>query len=350
MTQHPAPGPAKGRVALAGLSAFSTPHLYMAQLLRGPLSVADLLIPSVLRSTELAVAANLANSLAAASAVSAWRTSLITDHLALQLASSARSLAAPYEQIAAILQSTDLSLDFTDWITRLAPSTEVLRGISTPPLEALNSYLADIIPHPAMQQLQLARMAGHGINGLLATEILTGDKRVKLSGARERVEREVVQPWRAAPMAARQRLLGVLCGLDPELADLLDGAWARVDNPGPGAMVAIANFGVEVIDRTLRCAATDEVVQQWWAQTEAEPEVDQRGHPTRSARIRYILRQRKVDTKLVQSQETALTDMCRELVSQQNAAKHASRGSLAAVTAYLISTEAFLHQLFLPGN
>jgi hypothetical protein len=83
----------------------------------------------------------------------------------------------------------------------------------------------------------------------------------------------------------------------------------------------------------------------WWSSTGHASKIERNERPTRTDRIRFILRNRKGDISLLGSQCAALATMCSELISRQNAVKHASQATLQAATAYLISVEAFLHQL-----
>jgi hypothetical protein len=76
-------------------------------------------------------------------------------------------------------------------------------------------------------------------------------------------------------------------------------------------------------------------------------ELDARGRPTYATRARYILRDRGSQQKLVVSQVEAVVEQVSELRSRLQAGKHASSGSLVALKAHLVSTEAVLVQLTL---
>ena len=213
-------------------------------------------------------------------------------------------------------------------------------------MRALNTYLLEIGSSLSASQIEIAHNAGQGIGGLFGAEVLTGNRRLRLSGARQRVEDRIVRPWREARAGAYERLMNRLRALDPEIPELLDGAWNQIHLPGPGALVAIANFGVEAIDRVLQLAAPDAAVIEWCTAHGLSARAKDDGPVTRAARISYQLRSRPGDKKLVRSELSALITMCSELNSRLNAGKHASQGTLLALQAYLVSTEALLMQLF----
>jgi hypothetical protein len=75
--------------------------------------------------------------------------------------------------------------------------------------------------------------------------------------------------------------------------------------------------------------------------------LDERGRPTYGTRARYVLRDRGSQQKLVVSQVEAVVEQVPELRSRLQAGKHASSGSLVALKAHLVSTEAILIQLTL---
>ena len=68
---------------------------------------------------------------------------------------------------------------------------------------------------------------------------------------------------------------------------------------------------------------------------------------TRTARIRFVLRARKGDRRLVEEQATALIVSFTMIGKRLEAAKHASEGDVVAVRCYLLSVEALLAQLFI---
>lgn len=105
-------------------------------------------------------------------------------------------------------------------------------------------------------------------------------------------------------LAMRERLTR----LHAELPEKLDGAWQRIIDGGPDAAGQAATSLVEVIDWTLRLLGPDEAVLHWHA-AEGLPEQNLvvSGRPTRALRIRYVVRDRPHDARVVDLYVKALT-------------------------------------------
>jgi hypothetical protein len=318
------------------------------RLLRDQFRVADFVTPNIFRGVELAATSQVANILANQTAISAWRSALRTDDLVKNvLGAHAVSLSVLDSKVLENLtRLSKVSVGLTSWAAALAPGATVLRGLSSTPAVAYRNYLADLPSTPTHLQLGFSVSAGHGVNGLVATEVLTGElTEDEDEEATERVVGEVIAPWREAPFVARTELLMVLGEVDPKVPTLLDGAWDDVGRQGPAALEKVATCAIEALDRSIRAAARDEDVREWLRDRGGEGSLDD-GRPTRAARIRYLLRDRMSDAKLVVSQAESIVKLTDELVRRIQAAKHASSGNLATVRAHLVSVEAVLHELF----
>jgi hypothetical protein len=307
------------------------------------LAITDAFTPAVLRAAEVASTAQLAGFAFPDTAIAAWRTTLASEE-ALGRLIAGITLPFPPEVLDSLSRSISVTTELARWVAEHAPDATVLRGITRPALNAYNSYLT--VP-PAADQAWMAVHAGNGVGGLLGAELLTGELVDREDEAVSRVHLQVIQPWRQAPQAARERLHAVLADLDPGIPELLDGAWAEAVDPGPAAKTKLATCAVEALDRALRAAAPVADVRRWWAETNVTSEVDEKDRPTRSARVKFVLRARPGDRTMVDAQVSALATLSRELVSRLQAAKHSSASSQAAAEACLLAVEALLHQLFL---
>ncbi len=112
----------------------------------------------------------------------------------------------------------------------------------------------------------------------------------------------------------------------------------------------------EVIDRTLRAVAPDELVMRLHATgrlpKDSTYEKEGRLRPTRVGRIAAALHERQArEAKVVAAQAKALAASVSYLSENFQAGKHSSAGSVGLVRTYLVSVEAFLTQLlYEPGD
>lgn len=216
---------------------------------------------------------------------------------------------------------------------------------SAPAVSALSSYVDARPTLPATARWREVVFAGHGTRALAVSDLLLDDPVACEPVVAEQVEVIAVEPWREGMLDVREELSRALADLDPEIVNLLDGAWVDVQKPGPGALVKISSCAVEALDRALRTSAPDQAVRDW-AAGRGPRLLDGNGRPTRGARVRYVLRDRKGDQKLVEAQVDAAVAFINELIGRLQAAKHASVGDIAAVRAHLVSVESALGQLF----
>jgi hypothetical protein len=322
------------------------------RLVRDQIKLADLVTPSVLRSAELTSTARISELVAHATAVSSWRSTLLTEQLMRDLVGRPR-IAGLFDKpvLDDLLGVGHSAVILSRWAADLAPGRDILRGLTAVPLKSYQRYIDALPPEPHATQMRLSLVSGRGVNGLMGTELLTGDVDAEdEDAAAALVDIEVIEPWAAGPASARSELLVVLADLDATVPELLNGAWDDVVRQGPAALVKIANCAVEALDRSLRAVAPDDDVRQWIA-TDKKPAdfIDDNGRPTRAARLHFALRCRASDRMLVESQASALAVIHRELLGRLQASKHASAGNVAAVRAHLLSAEALLHQLFASG-
>jgi len=330
-------------IAAAQKSGFPTASLLHV------LNGIDRVTPPVLQVAELASAARLAQSIAGSTALDALRSAKVLDAASVAaLSSISRERATLYTDMASIVASVKVAEDLCKWVTSMDAGARVLRGISTPSIQALTSYVRIVERHPLSHSIQLSGFAGAGVTALLGTELLTGTLGQSEREARTRVQLQVIRPWTAAPQARRERLRSRLHALSPELPAFLDDAWNQAQKSGAVAISAFGNSCDELLNRALRAAAPDSEVEAWYIERQLEVERDSRGHPTHGARLRFLLRNRKGDRRLLQAQLSSLTIMRSELSSKFNAAKHASVGNSDEMETHLISIEAYLLQVFLP--
>jgi hypothetical protein len=320
-----------------------------AQLMRA-VRIGDVLTPAVLRGLQLDSGAALSKILFPDGAFTGWRSAMATQGIVAswtttqnfgsQLAISPHFL----EEMREVLR---INVNLSEVLANLHPAHS---AFAVRPLGAYQSYLGELPTTLTRRQQVVSRTAGHGINGLLATGVLLEvEPEADVETLVPLVNRDVVEAWTAGPAAVRAELYQRLRDLEPSIPELLEGAWHGVVHPAPARLVTIATCAVEAIDRALRAGAPDADVETWIPVSgrRAADFYAESGRLTRAARIRFILRTREGDRRLVEEQTVALIATCTMLRERLEAAKHASERDVVAVTCYLLSAEALLAQLFI---
>jgi hypothetical protein len=323
--------------------------LVEAQLMRA-VRVGDVLTPATLRGLQLGSGATLSKIVLSGSAFSGWRFSLATQNMVASWAKTQNfgsQVVLSSHFLEEMREVTRINVRLSEVLANLHPAQSVL---AVRPLGAYQNYLGQLPATLTRQQQVVSRAAGHGINGLLATGVLLEvEPGADVETLVPLVNHDVVAAWTAGPAVVRTGLYERLANLEPSVPELLEGAWHDVVHPAPARLVTIATCAVEAIDRSLRAGAPDADVQTWIPVSGRRPAdfYAESGRLTRAARIRFILRTRKGDRRLVEEQTVALIATCTMLRERLEAAKHASERDVVAVTCYLLSAEALLAQLFL---
>lgn len=323
----------------------------MLDTIRDQLRIADAVVPQALLGFEHSATAAITQALAGNTALQTWRTSLLLDDTVRAVVQSQfSSLGIEPMVLDSVRRASQVSVELSEWVTTISAGAEVLRGLSGPPADAYRGYLQDLPGAPTPTQLRVSLRAGHGVAGLLGTELLTGElDEEQLDEASRRVDSGLVLPWQEARSAADAELADVLTRLDPTVPELLAGAWEDVGRRGPAALVKIATCAVEALDRSLRAAApkNDPAVLGWLSERGGPELIDSNGRATRTGQIRYLLRDRGRDARLVERQVESIAALANDVVGRIQAAKHASNGSVITIRAHLMTVEVVLHQLFL---
>lgn len=140
-----------------------------------------------------------------------------------------------------------------------------------------------LLPAEDESSLQVLSELGRGTVGIGASGLL-------LVADEPDVDVDVdVAEWGPGPMHSTLRVL--LGELDLALPAKLDGAWERVSRQGPDAESQAASSLLELVDWALRLAAADEVVLVWMNQEGQAGELHE-GKPTRTLRLKYLVRHR----------------------------------------------------------
>jgi hypothetical protein len=315
--------------------------------------MADYIAPQGLRMAELAGTARIAEIVSAQSALSGWRQSLVTEQAATTIAASSlakfTSLGAA-GVLADLTRFTNLGASLSETALKLSSAEMFTSVLSQPPVLSLRRYVTALPRSPSLHQITMGARASHGVAGLVAIDVATSasDDQGELEKAFGQIENEIIEPWMNGPTAAREEMIRRLREIDESVPDLLAGAWDDLNRDGPGAEVKVATCATEALERTLRGLAPDVDVLAWLSdQNHSSQDLDSHGGPTYATRARYILRERSGDRKLVRTQITAVIAQVPELRSRLQAGKHASEGTLVALKAHLVSTEAILVQLTL---
>lgn len=220
--------------------------------------------------------------------------------------------------------------------------------ISAKPVIRYDSWLKAVDPESSAGWAA-AETHGFAINGLVARDslLLEEDDEDELEVVVETIDTEIIAPWRVARDASGHELYLRVGEHDATAVALLQEGWHILGQPGPAALSSASNAALEALIRSLRAAAPDDLVREWAAGDGrlAVEEIEQDGRITRSARVRFLMRGRKKERKLVQSQIQALDASVGELVSRLNAGKHASVGDVRTAQTNLMVTETVLSAL-----
>jgi hypothetical protein len=323
--------------------------LVEAQLMRAA-RIGDVMTPVVLRGIQLDSGAALSKIVLSDSAFTGWRSAMATQNMVASWAKTQNfgsQIAISSHFLEEMREVVSINVRLSEVLANLHPAHSAL---AVRPLDAYQSYLGHLPATLTRRQQVVSRAAGHGINGLLATGVLLEvEPEADVETLVPLVNRDVVEAWTAGPAAVRTELYERLRDLEPWVPELLEGAWHGVVNPAPARLVTIANCAVEAIDRALRAGAPDADVETW-IPTSGRRQADfyaESGRLTRAARIRFILRTRKGDRRLVEEQTVALIATCTLISQRLQAAKHVSEHDVVTVTCCLLSAEALLAQLFI---
>ena len=313
---------------------------------------------------------SLARIVAAASprhhTLEAARTAGLSLQTSLAVAQAAQIVSAQ-DSLARIVATTRLSASMAglfDSLTRYGQvqahlgafavdvdAPVMLRGYTSLAGRRYDSYLDGLPTRPNARRATVARLGGDTQTSLLVAEALTAeiddDEREDLT---ERFSVVSLEAWQTGPATAREELFAALDELGPDLAGWLKAAWDNIERDGHKATSMIANSTVECIDRTLRVLAPVDAVAAWIVQ-QGGPKagwVDDKGKPTRRAKILYAMRNRsKRDTNLAVGQVDALAKLIQDLVGNFQSVKHAEATTIVVMRNWVLSTEAALSQLLL---
>jgi hypothetical protein len=312
----------------------------------------DRATPPTLRLIEQANTARLSKAILGESALSSWRVALQANSQLEELSkafAAAHRLPVPPSVLADLARIGTAQVRLTSWAVDQDPGRRLLGELSGRPLSMWRDLVVGLPVRPGTGQLRVSAFAGHGTLGLLGGDVLTSDIDEELDDqASDEVEKEVLTPWRAERLLVTDELYSVLRRLDPKVPDLLDGAWDDVARRGPAAVEKIATCATEVLDRTLRAAAPDDAVREWHARTgRPTSEWERQDRPPHALRVRFLANQLGGERAVVEAQAEALALLHRRVRDRLQAAKHASRGDIAAVRTLLVTGESLLITLLL---
>jgi hypothetical protein len=197
----------------------------------------------------------------------------------------------------------------------------------------------------------MSTVAGTTVGGLISGDLLLRLDDADAEEVAEEVEQRLVEPWQTGPASARIELFAALRTIDVNIVAFIEGGWDDVQRSGSAAPSKIAHCVVEAVDHTLRALAPNVVVHAWLHRDGRRPtkaELDQKGNPTRPAKVAYVLRDRPGDRRLVQSQEQALGSLVGRVLDQAQGIKHApGAATVMQAQTLLVTVEALLMQLVL---
>jgi hypothetical protein len=318
------------------------------------LKILDGITPSFLRSAELAQTFRISQVVIGDSALSTWRSALIAqDHIREILG----PMAVLHEHMAAAVRPlvldiaavSDASVRLSEWAAELDAGRRAIGIIAAPAFARWQQSVAGLDSTASVQPWRFAGASGHGALSLLAADTKDDSVDDLTADLATVVDAEVVETWTDGHVRWQEDLLGVAGDLDPQVPELLRGAWDDVHRQGPAAISKICNCLVEALDRALRAAAPDDEVRSWFeaAKRPASEWDAGRRRPTRALRIRYVVHVRQIDGgDVIEAQAEALIVMNRALMGDAQSAKHTSTATMARVRSLLVAAEALLSMLF----
>ncbi|WP_344193319.1 hypothetical protein [Pedococcus aerophilus] len=336
--------PALAAKLLDGATFKGVQHAALSGVLEA-IKASDVLGPNPLSSSIMGVSSQLSKVVLSDSAFTQWRAATGL-HATMEALSKSVLLTEPrrhqFEDLARLSVITESMAKASSDILGSRPT------LAARPMLELESYARLARSAPMSEVPGLLWPAGHGVTGLAAHDAFVAISDPDESAALAvTVEHQVVAPWEEAANGSRRHLYERLDELDPDISELLRGAWESVARPGPADVVKVGACTVEAVIRALRVGAPDEMVTSWLTQTGRRVEdFVQQGKVMRKARVRYLLRDRKGDMKVVEAQADALSAAVEGNQSRLQAAKHASSGDLAQARAHLVTAESILTQLF----
>jgi hypothetical protein len=307
--------------------------------------LADLVVPEVLKAPERYLTAGLADIVASNGNLVAWRQGVLLQGAVEEAMKSWQQTqlhAINAISAAEISKMATIATAFSE-SALLGATGSLAAAFAAAPSRQLRGYLAGLPTPPSTQQLAIGARASRGVASLAAYDATS------VTGAHteiiERAESDVVAPWVEGPRRAREELMRRLESIDPELPELLAGAWEEVSRSGPGALVKLTSCATEVVERVLRALAPNDEVLDWHRRA-ARPksDLDDKGRPTYATRARYVL-EGKREQRLVVVQVDAVVGQVAPLRSLFQGGKHASAGSITLYRTHLVSLEALLLQL-----
>lgn len=195
-----------------------------------------------------------------------------------------------------------------------------------PALASWRTMSAAVPERPATSELNMLTAVGRASFGLAASsaELVAGGDAI--AG---------LDRWEISPEAIRERMLARLEKISPRLVERLEGAWSTLRGGGPDAASQSAHSAVELIDWLLRKTCDPATVLAWIAERGQGPDdIDPRGRPTRTARIRYLMRDRPLEAEITVAHARSL----RAVHQQLEKVKHSDGEQDPDVVAKLIYT------------
>ena len=162
-------------------------------------------------------------------------------------------------------------------------------------------------PQPSPSQLGALSVMGSGALSVAESGLILSDDEFE-------AEMSTPDPFASQREGFRLRLKEL--GADP--IQRIDGAWERINRPGPDAASQAAHSLVEFVDWTLRLAAPDTTVLAWHAETQRPSNELRNGRPDRALKIRYLMRNRPNEAESTEMQIRSLTGIMACLQKQKH--------------------------------
>jgi hypothetical protein len=316
---------------------------------------ADLARTRSLAMQQLIATSGIADFIGSDRMVASWRQSLLSEATARSLIGTMALPETGATLLRDIVGANAATARVVGRYAELNKANILAPAVSARPTRELRAYLAGMSVAPELGDLTFAVRASRSVAGIAAADLIVADGTIE-DEAGELFEAEIVEPWLTGPEASRDLLFSRLGALDPQVPDLLRGAWTQVEQNGPATTSMASHAVQEAIDRTLRALAPAELVLRLFVAGHLpKNSVHEQGgerHPTRAGRIAAALHERHPgETKLIAAQAKALAASVTFLTDNLQGGKHASKGNVGLVRTWLVSVEAtFTQLLYEPGD
>lgn len=324
------------RAQLAGIASAAVTRSGVLEVLRNARLIESLRLPA-LEMSETVIRAMLGPSMLSANLAAQMAEVRLSSVLKdINFGAMGRAHASVLSQVEAIRRVAGLVEQQNSALSELRPQVDVARSAAFA-TRAWDDVVRVSRPERSPGFLDRLEVAGRGTGWTVQAGL-------QLSEADEEHRADLLVEAVAilGPAKASAELRTRLGDVHPSLRERLDGAWERITGGGADAASQAANSLMETVDWTLRTLAPDEDVLSWHA-SEGRPQKELQDHrPTRTLRVRYVVRQHPEKNSALDLYLKALGELVRAVQAPKHGLELHAPQTLVPVA---LSVEGLLHLL-----